>query len=424
MGANVTVVGNQSLGSITDVNGQYSLQTPEKNLVLKFSFVGYQPKMVNVAGSRTVVDVQLEEDAVLLEQTVVVAMDLRRDEKSLATAYQKVDTEGMTETRDANFLNMLSGKVAGLQVISNGPAGSASVVIWGMNSISGNNQPLYVIDGVPIINEFNTGETTLDYGNPASSINPDDIESMVVLKGANASALYGSDAANGAIIITTKKASARRGLGVTYSINLQFSKLAEYPIYQNVYGSGEGGGGLKKEGFNYINNNQFAFDTTLAYGMPRLAIQNQRSWGLPMIGFDVIGRNGELKQYVPTNSVIDLYNTSHAWTNSVSIEKNSEFAAVRFSYTNLTSNDVMMKQNEVSRNIMNLRSTMKPARYLSIDFGVRYTYEKADNRNSRNSSKANPLYSAAWMPRDLSIPEMTPWKTPTGELAGYNGAVL
>ncbi len=421
MGANVTVVGNQSLGSITDLHGQYSLQTPEKNLVLKFSFVGYQPKMVNVAGSRTVVNVQLEEDAVLLEQTVVVAMDLRRDEKSLATAYQKVDTEGMTETRDANFLNMLSGKVAGLQVISNGPAGSASVVIRGMNSISGNNQPLYVIDGVPIINEFNTGETTLDYGNPASSINPDDIESMVVLKGANASALYGSDAANGAIIISSKKASAKRGLGVTYSTNLQFSKLAEYPIYQNVYGSGEGGGGLKKEGFNYINNNQFAFDPTLAYGMPRLAIQNQRSWGLPMIGFDVIGRNGELKQYVPTNSIIDLYNTSHAWTNSVSIEKNSEFASVRFSYTNLTSNDVMMKQNEISRNIMNLRSTMKPARYLSIDFGVRYTYEKADNRNSRNSSKANPLYSAAWMPRDLSIPEMTPWKTPSGELAGYNG---
>lgn len=421
VGVNVTVLNNKSLGSITDMNGYYSLQTTDRDIVLKFSFVGYKTKMINVANNRTVVNVTMEEDAVMLEQTVVVAMDMRRDEKSLSTAYQKVDTESMSETRDANFLNMLSGKVAGLQVISNGPAGSASVVIRGMNSITGNNQPLYVIDGVPIINEVNTGESNLDYGNPASSINPDDIESMVVLKGANASALYGSDASNGAIIITTKKASSKRGLGVTYSTNLQFTKLSEYPIYQNVYGSGEGGTGLKKEGFNYINNNQFAFDPTIDYGIPRLAIQNQRSWGLPMIGFNVIGRNGELKQYRPTNSIIDLYSTAHAWTNSVSIEKASDFASVRFSYTNITSDDVMMKQNDLDRNILNLRAGIKPAKFLNVDFGVRYTNEKVKNRNSRNSSKANPLYSAAWMPRDLSIPEMTPWKTPTGQLAGYNG---
>jgi len=421
IGANVTVVGNQNIGSISDLNGNFSIQVPATGVILKISSIGYKTQQINVGANQTSVNITLEEDVVMLDQTVVVAMGLRRDEKSLATAYQKVDTESMTETRDANFLNMLSGKVAGLQVISNGPAGSASVVIRGMNSISGNNQPLYVIDGVPIINETNLGEATLDYGNPASSINPDDIESLVVLKGANASALYGSDAANGAIIITTKKAMTKRGFGVTYSTNLQFSKLAEYPIYQNVYGSGEGGNGLKKEGFNYINNNQFAFDPTLPYGMARLAIQNQRSWGLPMIGFDVMGRNGELKQYLPTNSLIDLYSTAQAWTNSVSIEKASDLASVRFSYTNINSDDVMMRQNEMNRHIMNLRATMKPAKFISIDFGVRYTNESVDNRNSRNSSKANPLYSAAWMPRDLSIPEMSPWKTPNGQLAGYNG---
>lgn len=421
IGVNITVVGNARLGTVTDVHGNYSIQIPAKSTVLRFSSIGYKTKMVNVGTNQTVANITLENENVILEQTVVVAMDLRRDEKSLSTAYQKVDTEGLTETRDANFLNMLSGKVAGLQVISNGPAGSASVVIRGMNSISGNNQPLYVIDGVPIINAVNTGETSIDYGNPASSINPDDIESLVVLKGANASALYGSDAANGAIIITTKKASAKRGLGVTYSTNLQFTKLSEYPIYQNVYGSGEGGNGLKKEGFNYINNNQFAFDPTLEYGIPRIAMQNQRSWGLPMTGFDVIGRNGELKQYVPTNSIIDLYSTAHVWTNSISIEKSTDLASVRFSYNNITSDDVMMKQNKLKRNIMNLRASMKPANYLSMDFGVRYTNEEVDNRNSRNSSKANPLYSAAWMPRDLSIAEMSPWKTPTGQLAGYNG---
>ncbi len=421
IGANITIEGNQSQGAITDIQGNYSLQMPAQDAVLKFSSIGYRAKTIKTQASQTTVNVVLEEDVIMLEQTVVVAMDMRRNEKSLSTAYQKVDVEGMSETRDANFLNMLSGKIAGLQVRSNGPAGSASIAIRGMNSISGNNQPLFVIDGIPIINEVNTGEMTIDYGNAASSINPDDVESMVVLKGANASALYGSDAANGAIIITTKKAASKKGMGVTYSTNLQFSELLQYPIYQNVYGSGEGGTGLKKEGFNYIRNNQFAYDPTLPYGIPRIAIQNQRSWGLPMIGFNVIGRNGDPKQYAPSNSILDLYGTSHAWTNSVSIEKSSDVASVRFSYTNMTSDDVMMRQNELNRNSMNLRATIKPVKFLDVDFGARYTNEKADNRNSRNSSKANPLYSAAWMPRDLTMAEMSPWKTPTGQLAGYNG---
>lgn len=132
----------------------------------------------------------------------------------------------MTENRDAGFVNMLQGKVAGLQVISNGAAGSATVRIRGANSISGNNQPLYVIDGVPIINNVKDGE--IDYGNPANNINSDDIESIVVLKGANASALYGSDAANGAILITTKKAGNRSGLGISYSTNVQFTEFSQY----------------------------------------------------------------------------------------------------------------------------------------------------------------------------------------------------
>lgn len=423
IGANVTVVGNKSLGSITDFNGNYSLQVPVKDVVLKISFVGYKTKMVNVGNNKTVVNITLEEDAVMLEQTVVVAMDMRRDEKSLSTAYQKVDTEGMTETRDANFLNMLSGKVAGLQVRSNGPVGSASVSIRGLNSITGNNQPLYVIDGIPIVNEVDTRENNIDYGNPAASLNPDDIESMTVLKGANASALYGSDAANGAIIITTKKAGQKRGLGVTYSTNLQFSTLQQYPIYQNVYGSGESNG-LKKEGFNYSANNSLKYDPSLEYGIFRVAASNQRSWGMPMIGFNMIGRTGLEKTYSPANSLLDLYETAHSWTNSVSVEKAVDKASVRLSYTNVSSDDVMMKQNELSRNIVSLRANFKPIDPLSFDVGVRYTNEKVDNRNARNSDKKNPLYSAAWMPRDLTIEELTPWKKPDGTLISFPGGFV
>ena len=212
IGANVVIVGGTK-GVITDLDGKYSIQVPENGAVLKFSYIGFKTKSFNVVKGKNVLNVTLEEDAVMLEQTVVTAMDLRRDEKSLSTAFQKMDVESMTENRDAGFVNMLAGKVAGLQVISNGAAGSATVRIRGANSISGNNQPLYVIDGVPIINDVTGGE--IDYGNPANSINPDDIENIVVLKGANASALYGSDAANGAILITTKKAGQRSGLGPT-----------------------------------------------------------------------------------------------------------------------------------------------------------------------------------------------------------------
>ena len=235
IGANVVIVGGTK-GVITDLDGKYSIQVPENGAVLKFSYIGFKTKSYNVAKGKSVLDVTLEEDAVMLEQTVVTAMDLRRGEKSLSTAFQKMDVTSMTENRDAGFVNMLQGKVAGLQVISNGAAGSATVRIRGANSISGNNQPLYVIDGVPIINNVKDGE--IDYGNPANNINSDDIESIVVLKGANASALYGSDAANGAILITTKKAGNRSGLGISYSTNVQFTEFSQYPIYQNIYGSG------------------------------------------------------------------------------------------------------------------------------------------------------------------------------------------
>jgi len=423
IGASVMVVGSKQ-GVITDFDGNYSISVPDKNVMLQFSYVGYKTKAFNVPKGKNTLNVTLDENATELDETVVVAMNLRRDERSLSSAYQKVDTEGMTETRDANFLNMLTGKVAGLQVISNGPAGSASVVIRGMNSITGNNQPLYVIDGVPIINNVETGEMGIDYGNPAASLNPDDIESMTVLKGANASALYGSDAANGVIVITTKKAQKKRGLGVSYSTNLQFSKIMEYPSYQNAYGSGENGWELKKEGFNYMSNNTMQYDPSQPYGIFMYGPTNQRSWGLPMSGFNVIGRTGVAKTYSPANSMLDLYSTSHAWTNNLSLEKAGDMASVRFSYTNVNSDDVMMKQNELNRNILNLRASIKPVKKVSVDFGVRYTNEKVENRNQRNADKKNPLYAVAWMPRDISMSELTPWKHEDGTLVTFPGGFI
>ena len=355
IGANVVIVGGTK-GVITDLDGKYSIQVPENGAVLKFSYIGFKTKSFNVVKGKNVLNVTLEEDAVMLEQTVVTAMDLRRDEKSLSTAFQKMDVESMTENRDAGFVNMLAGKVAGLQVISNGAAGSATVRIRGANSISGNNQPLYVIDGVPIINDVTGGE--IDYGNPANSINPDDIENIVVLKGANASALYGSDAANGAILITTKKAGQRSGLGVTYSTNVQFTEFSQYPIYQNIYGGGHINRFENNKANSFNGDVKVPYDPNMPYGIQRMGgYDNSRSWGMPMLGFQVVGRNGELKSYVPTPAnTTSMYQTAYSWTNSVSIERATEHVSTRIGFTNLRSDDVLEGLNNLTRNAFNVRS--------------------------------------------------------------------
>ena len=414
IGANVVIVGGTK-GVITDLDGKYSIQVPENGAVLKFSYIGFKTKSFNVVKGKNVLNVTLEEDAVMLEQTVVTAMDLRRDEKSLSTAFQKMDVESMTENRDAGFVNMLAGKVAGLQVISNGAAGSATVRIRGANSISGNNQPLYVIDGVPIINDVTGGE--IDYGNPANSINPDDIENIVVLKGANASALYGSDAANGAILITTKKAGQRSGLGVTYSTNVQFTEFSQYPIYQNIYGGGHINRFENNKANSFNGDVKVPYDPNMPYGIQRMGgYDNSRSWGMPMLGFQVVGRNGELKSYVPTPAnTTSMYQTAYSWTNSVSIERATEHVSTRIGFTNLRSDDVLEGLNNLTRKAFNVRSNVKLTKSLDVDLNGRYTHENVKNRSYRNNSDRNPIYTLMDMPRDLSIQEMYPWKDENGK---------
>ena len=414
IGANVVIVGGTK-GVITDLDGKYSIQVPENGAVLKFSYIGFKTKSFNVVKGKNVLNVTLEEDAVMLEQTVVTAMDLRRDEKSLSTAFQKMDVESMTENRDAGFVNMLAGKVAGLQVISNGAAGSATVRIRGANSISGNNQPLYVIDGVPIINDVTGGE--IDYGNPANSINPDDIENIVVLKEANASALYGSDAANGAILITTKKAGQRSGLGVTYSTNVQFTEFSQYPIYQNIYGGGHINRFENNKANSFNGDVKVPYDPNMPYGIQRMGgYDNSRSWGMPMLGFQVVGRNGELKSSVPTPAnTTSMYQTAYSWTNSVSIERATEHVSTRIGFTNLRSDDVLEGLNNLTRNAFNVRSNVKLTKSLDVDLNGRYTHENVKNRSYRNNSDRNPIYTLMDMPRDLSIQEMYPWKDENGK---------
>jgi TonB-linked SusC/RagA family outer membrane protein len=417
VGANIYLSKTGNISAMTNIEGKFALNVPADTKQLTVSFIGYVTQNIDVK-DKTSINVTLEEDSKLLNEVVVTALGISREAKSLPYARQSISTEGMDESRDVNLLNMLSGKVAGVLFISNGGSlSSTRVVIRGENSLTGNNQPLYVIDGVPIMNDMgDSGD--LDYGNTASSINPDDVESIEVLKGANASALYGSDAANGVILITTKKAKKKNGMGISYSINTQLTKLSQFPIYQNVYGAGSNG---LHAGFNY--QGQSGYDPELPLYLPNFSLTsyNAQSFGYPMLGFEVIGRDGELKTYSPSpETITNMYQIGTQLTNSLSFDKATDGLNLRFSYTNTNFNDILENFNKLNRNAFSLQTTIKLAKFLSTDVGVRYTKDDVSNRGPRSGDRS-PLVAIANLPRDASYEELKVWKNDDGTPKTVNG---
>ena len=212
-GVNIAVSGH-SIGTVSDREGKYNIEIPKGDIILVFSYVGMKTISVDVV-NQTVIDIKMAQDTQQLNEIVVTSLGISREKKSLGYAVQKLDGESLSDVKDGNIVNSFAGKIAGLQVTGNSGTvgGSSRIIIRGINSISGNNQPLFVVDGTPIDNSnFNDYRTQIgnggnDYGNAGMDINPDDVESVTVLKGANASALYGSRAGNGVIMITTKKAA-------------------------------------------------------------------------------------------------------------------------------------------------------------------------------------------------------------------------
>ncbi|MEP3390681.1 MAG: carboxypeptidase-like regulatory domain-containing protein, partial [Reichenbachiella sp.] len=244
-GVNVSVKGT-STGTITDIDGNYKVDLSDVD-VLVFSYIGYATQEVT-PGTRSTVDVVLAVDAEQLEEVVVTALGIEREKKSLGYAVTELGGKEVSEAKENTFVNSLSGKVAGLQVSQNagGVAGSARVVLRGNSSLTGDNNVLYVVDGIPFDNTSNGSQVdewgnNMDYGNGIGDINPEDIATISVLKGATAAALYGSRATNGVILITTKKGKSGSGIGVSYTSNVVFEEAAYFPELQNTYGQGADG---------------------------------------------------------------------------------------------------------------------------------------------------------------------------------------
>jgi len=243
-GATVLVKGT-TRGTVTDVDGSYAIEASPQD-VLVFSFVGFET-LERTVGNSTIIDISLSE-GVALTEVVVTALGVKRETKALGYSVQEVQGDQFTEARETNVINSLSGRVAGVQITNgtSGLGGSTRVTIRGESSLNINaNQPLFVVDGIPISNNVvgssGSGNQEVDYGNAAGEINPDDIASMTVLKGPAAAALYGSRAANGAILITTKNGKGKKGLGVTINSNTTFDNPLVLPQWQDKYGQGNNG---------------------------------------------------------------------------------------------------------------------------------------------------------------------------------------
>ncbi|ACU05557.1 SusC/RagA family TonB-linked outer membrane protein [Pedobacter heparinus] len=397
----------QRFNAVTTSTGDYSIKVANNTKQLTFSYIGMTSQTETING-RTVVNVQLSEESRELQSVVVTALGIKREAKALSYSRQSMDVSTLTQAPTTNIVSSLSGRIAGVQVTpASSNTGSARIIIRGNNSITGNNQPLFVIDGIPVDNETGdtkvttSGNNNLDYGNIAGNINPEDIENIEVLKGPNAAALYGSRAANGAILITTKK-SAGTKFKVTFNSNSTFQRITEFPDYQNMFGAGNS---FKLDGSGSTSNPD---------RIPSLNVFN-RSWGAPFLGQPVISVNGSPKAYLAQpDNVRDFYSTAAMLTNSLAIDGGNAENNYRFSYTNYTGGSVVKNINDNIRHNANIRVLNKFTKWLDMDSKVTFINNKVTNRQYMNGSSKNPVYQYAYMVRDDQLSEFKNYKDQYG----------
>lgn len=417
-GVNILVKGTTN-GTITDADGKYSINVPTGNEVLVFSYVGYTTQEVSVA-NRDAIEITLAQDAKQLTEVVVTALGVERDKKALGYATQSVTSESITTARETNVVNQLAGKVAGVTVVGSpsGVGGSSRVTIRGERSVDLNkNQPLFVIDGVPISNGFTgasgRGNLEVDFGNGAGFVNSDDIESMTVLKGAAAAALYGSRAANGVIVIKTKSGKGSKGIGVEINSNTTFESVLRLPEFQNTYGQGNGNGG----DFAFVNGGGAGLTDGVdeSWG-PAFNGQSYPQFNSPrtLNGQPIAFRGGDLN--APAGSVItptpwlndkdgvkNFFQTGRTLTNNVALVGSNQFGDFRLSYTNLDQTGTV-PNTDLRRNTVSFGGGYNLTKKLSARAFVSYIKSESDNRPSISYGTENIMYLFnCWLPRSVNM---------------------
>lgn len=409
-GVNVVVKGTTQ-GAITNPEGYYSISFDGSSGALLFSFIGMETKEVEVTASNNVYNVSLKASAIGLEDVIVTALGITREKKTLGYAIQDLSSEALNQAKDVNIVNSLSGKIAGIQVTSGGSTvGASSRIIIRGNSTFGNNQPLFIVDGTPIDNSASnlSGGGGIDWGNAASDIDPNNIESVSVLKGANASALYGSRASNGVIIITTKKGGkGAKRLGVDINSSVVFNKPSYFPELQNEYGGGWDGSEYIWKKYNAdhgtsLTYNEYARQFSYNYVDGNGAGVNDSwpiNWG-PRLDAGLLldqWSTGPNSPWVSRpDNVKEWFNTGVNIENSVSFTSNGDKASGRLTYTNLDTKGIVdytdQKQNTVSGNF-----NLTPTDRLSISSNFSYLKKESDNIPANGYSWADIF---GWLQRD------------------------
>ena len=410
-GVNVIVRDSQK-GTTTNANGEFEINVESSDAVLVFSFIGYKTQQV-VVGNRKEISVTLEDDTNVLNEVVVTALGISREKKSLGYATQQIKGDVINESPASNFVNNLSGKIAGVNISGAGGVGSsARIVIRGESSLSMQSQPLFIIDGVPVGNDGTNNSGSADYGNSASEINPADIESVNVLKGPAAAALYGSRAARGAIVITTKKGSNRKGVGVSFNSYLFGTKVGRLPKFQNQFGQGNNG---QYEGSNfgaswsaYPNGNNDDYDESWG---PRMDIGTTRAqFDSPTTngfrGGDVaVNNRGDIKQMPwvsQPNNIKDFFTTGKKYYNNLAFSGGNEKGEYRLSLTSLNEKGVI-PNNNLDRYQVNLNSSYHLTKKLTSSININYVKQTSENRPDNGYGRNTFMYFFTWMGRNVNI---------------------
>ena len=397
IGATVKVAGATN-GTVTDFDGNFSIQC-KPGATLEISYVGYK---TITAKAQNGMKVMMEADGKVLNEVVVTALGVKRDRKALGYGLSEVKGEELTKAKETNVINSLSGKVAGLVVqnTAGGASGSTRVLLRGNTEMTGNNQPLYVVDGVPLDNtNFGSAGTEggYDLGDGISAINPDDIETMTVLKGPAASALYGSRASHGVILITTKKADKDK-LSVEYNGSFTFdTQLAKWDDVQQVYGMG--------------NNGKYSQTATTGTNM---------SWGPKADDFNMTYFDGESRPfYIFPNNASDFFRTGFTTQNTAIVSANSGKTGMRFSVTDMRNRDILPETN-MSRDNFNLRVNTSLGK-VDFDFTANYTRENVKNRPALGDSQSNVGKNLMTLANTYNQVWLKNYQTANGEYANWNG---
>lgn len=408
-GASVVIKGT-STGTTTGSDGGFSISNVNSGATLVISLVGYEPKEVPV-NNQTNIRVKLDLAATNLNEVVVTAFGISKKKKGLVYSVSSVKGSEFTEARETNVANALTGKIAGVDAtqVASGPGGSSRVVIRGNGSFNSNQQPLYVVNGMPIISDnFGAGTNTtglnVDRGDGISSINPDDIESIEVLKSGAAAALYGSQAANGVVLITTKSGRVQQGLGLEYNTNYVIGTPSAYPNYQTEYGSGN-------DGVKPATQAAALSAGRLSYGA--------KVDGSPVIQFDGVERPYSIVGV--KNNINHFYRPSQDFVNTVALNGGTKEINFRLSLSNLKSL-AQTPNSSFDRKTANLalRSKLGKNDLIELESNVQYNIENAKNRPGVGYAELNPSWATYLLGNTVDIRSLAPGYDENGNEIQWN----